>query len=276
MNYYERQAELGIVEQFCRSMENAHLSANTMDQRRRFLRSFVTNVGIGGDRAAIEAWLGKKKIKPKTLGCWISHLNAFYVWAIATDVVESNPTVDIPRPKVIRKPPRPLPEKELAYALKKANAHMKCLMLLGAFAGLRCGEIVMLDREDIIEDAWLHVPQTKANKERLVPMHPDVYDALLDMGLPETGPLFTRYDGSRSHGDDIAQQIGKFMQKNGVKFSAISLRHYFGAQTLKACHDVRVVQELMGHKYIGTTLNYARFDRQAGKQAVGSLSLLVD
>jgi len=274
MGYYEVQAQYKIVNQFCQYMAEQGRSHHTIDQRKRLLRRFAEDVGLGADAATTENWLLKRKLKPKTLSCSISNLHLFFVWAIENGIAETDPTVSIKPPHVPRPAPRPIPEKELAYALSKADPRNRCWLLLGAFAGLKCQEIAVLNREDVLEGGWLHIAASYGQQERIVPMHEAVEQALEAYGLPDSGPLFTRHGGKQSHAEDVSQRLGKFLRGLGIQSSSQNLRHYFGAQTLRACHDIRVVQELMGHKDVETTRAYKKFDAMAGKQAVASMSLV--
>ena len=67
---------------------------------------------------------------------------------------------------------------------------MRAMLALAAFAGLRCQEIAGLDRDDIIEAKGLiRVRFGKGAKERIVPIHPDVMEALRCLPLPRTGAI---------------------------------------------------------------------------------------
>jgi integrase len=75
---------------------------------------------------------------------------------------------------------------------------MHAMLRLAAFAGLRVQEIAGLDRDDIIEAKGLiRVRHGKGQKERIVPLHPDVLAALRCVPIPKTGAIFVRPRGGR-------------------------------------------------------------------------------
>ena len=271
MNYAELQAEYKLIDLYCAYLKDKGRAYHTISTRRSSLRFTAKSIGLNADPETMRKWLFRKPLLPKSIVCGIADVRQFFTWAVENGYAEYNPTAGLKPPSLPHKTPKPIPEKELEYLLSKANPKFKVWILLGAFAGLKCQEIAALDREDVLDDGWLHIASKQ--KERIVPMHPAIEKALADYGMPDTGPLFLRHDGSKAHAEDVSQWLRKFMEKVGVESTPTSLRHYFGAQTLRACHDVRVVQELMGHEYLGTTKMYERFDKQAGKQAVASLSL---
>lgn len=60
------------------------------------------------------------------------------------------------------------------------------------------------------------------------------------------------------------------MKELGIKGSAHTLRHTFATEMYKETHDIRVVQELLGHKSINSTEIYTHVHNEILKEAVNS------
>jgi len=140
---------------------------------------------IAGDRSifdvdnrTIEEFLDRRGLCAVTRRAWLSHLHSFYVWAINEDLTEVDPTVRIVRPKLRRRLPRPADSSDLRRALSVANPIMRCWILLAAYQGLRCCEIAGVRRDDITQDPPILRVIGKGDKERSIPLHPVVFEAL--------------------------------------------------------------------------------------------------
>ena len=128
-------------------------------------------------------------------------MHAFYRWAIDNEMTQVDPTVRVRRPKMRRVLPRPIEDRDLAYALDMANPELRAMLLLGCFQGLRCMEIAGLERQDIMDQAKpakLRVAEGKGGHERVMPLHPAVLEALKAHRMPPQsrgGPIFTMEHG---------------------------------------------------------------------------------
>ena len=78
--------------------------------------------------------------------------------------------------------------------------------------------------------------------------------------LPASGYLFRRHDGAPGPNAPglVSQLAARALRDAGVSATLHQLRHRFGTRTYQASHDIRVVQELMGHQSPVTTAAYIR------------------
>jgi len=166
-------------------------------------------------------------------------------------------------------------DEHLRRALEEApNAEMRCWVLLGAYEGLRCMEMAGLDVDDVREDeGTLLVRKGKGAKDRGVPLHPLVLEALEALPLPVSGPIFTMPDGRRCAPYVVSQRINRYLRSVGVPSTAHALRHWFGTNLLRGTHDLRVVQEMLGHSSPATTALYSAYDSGLAGTAVRALSV---
>jgi integrase/recombinase XerC len=138
-----------------------------------------------------------------------------------------------------------------------------CLFVL-AHGGLRASECVELTFQDLdLSGQRLWVRQAKGRKDRLVYLTETACQALaryLD-GAPRAAqaPLFTfpygrpiSYGWLRIHVAQLGQAAGL------THVSPHRLRHTLATRLLNAGMEVTRIQKLLGHRYLNTTLIYAR------------------
>ena len=261
-----------LIDAYTRDQERRGLSPNTIDKRGRCLRLFERELGLHPSRQAIERWLDGRGLCAKSRAVWLSHLSCFFTWAAEEGHLREDPTARIRPPKLRRKLPRPIPDEHLEKALANSTPLFRCWLLLGAYAGLRCQEIAGLSREDVLgSEGLLRVTEAKGGHERLVPLHPEVLEALDLLPMPERGPLFRNRSARRVSPGDVSHRLGDFLHSLGITSTPHALRHWFGTRLLATTHDLRVVQETMGHRDVTSTAIYADWDRAAAKAGVLAL-----
>lgn len=60
---------------------------------------------------------------------------------------------------------------------------------------------------------------------------------------------------------------------NVKRATAHQLRHWFGTECYRACHDLRLVQEMMGHSSPTTTAIYTKLDMSEAAPVVTALTV---
>lgn len=253
-----------------------NLQKGTRHVRRRYLGKFSREVGfLTATEQKIVTWLGRP-MAPKTRSMWISTLNSFYTWAnhnhlfADTEVGDGfNPVADVGKPRLHARSPRPMSATDLKRALELADVRMRAWILLGSLAGCRCMEIAGLHREDVRDTDSVLRLIGKGDKERFVPLHPDILEALREVGMVSDGPLWPQESAA-----SVSRKINRFLHHEvGTKSTAHTLRHAFGTAVYRSCHDLRLTQELMGHSSPQTTAGYAAADQSQAAGVVGSLTI---
>lgn len=235
--------------------------------------------------AQIEDWLDTKAMVARTRGWYISHLTTFFDWCQREGHVSTNPARRVTRPRVPRLLPRPWSEETFALALSKADPRMRCWLLLAGYAGLRCKEIAGLRREDVLDTStppMLLVHSGKGGHQRMLPVHPELLAALRAYGLPPQGLLWRsqRMRGKyRSAAESaymlrpntVSAYMARYLHGLGIDATAHQGRHRFATRCYKESHDLRLVQELMGHASPMTTSIYAAWDSGAAAGVIGNI-----
>jgi len=150
----------------------------------------------------------------------------------------------------------------------------RAVMMVMVGAGLRVAEVSALDIPDFQEgeEGWIiHVRAGKGNRDRLIPVDPEVVTSveeyLLDTGRVHggKGPLLLAEDralGARESPrvscQGIRKALGKAAQAARIakRVTPHALRHTFAIEALRTHRDVVAVSKLLGHKDVRTTMIY--------------------
>ena len=261
-----------LIRTYCTEMTRQNLSDGTLNRRRQILERITEQIGLAtATPEQIQRFLDDRDIGPRTRYHWISHLSAFYSWAVIEGFIDSDPTIRIQRPKLPRLLPRPIGSDDLGRALSSSTGVMHSWLLLASYGGFRCAEIARLNVEDINFGERLIRVHGKGDRERLVPMHPLIAEDLRSRSLPRSGPVFRRVRGTRFPAAMVSREISVFLASLEIPATAHALRHWFGTAAYQNCKDLRVVQELLGHASVTATTLYTQWSFDSGRAAVDSL-----
>lgn len=211
------------------------------------------------------AWLENPEWKPNTRQAARASLKLFYRWAVQADLVAKDPTL---KTRPVKVPPRAIkeaPQEALLRALETVGDRDRLAIMLAAYAGLRRAEIATL-HADNIGDRMLTITG-KGSKVRRVPIHP-LLEAPLRAMKERGGYVFPGANGWDPVGPDaLGRRISRALPDG---WSAHSLRHYYAGHVYRASHDIRAVQQLLGHASIATTQIYTHIDDDELHRAVGA------
>lgn len=266
-----------VLRAFERSQRRKGLRARTvLDRTRTLTRLQRHGPVLKFSTEQLEDWLDQQKITMRSRRAYLSHLHAFYHWAVITGRRIDDPTTPIVAPKVPRKLPRPIDSDDLDVALKMANARMRAWLTLACYEGFRCMEIAHLAREDVLDG---HVPPLirvvdgKGGVEGVLPLHPVVLEALEAFGMPETGPIFVSSRGRTFAPATVSGYIADYLHGLGLHDTAHRLRDWFGTKVYASTHDLRLTQEMMRHSDPASTAGYVAFDNPGAVEAVTHLTV---
>ena len=141
------------------------------------------------------------------------------------------------------------------------NLKHKAILTTIYSCGLRLSELINLKLTDIKSDnGLLFIQQSKGNKDRFVAL-PQKLLVLLREYYVVYKPfvfLFEGNQGAQYSERSVQLVLKKAMQKSQIqtKGSVHTLRHSYATHLIKSGIDIRVVQELLGHSDIRTTMIY--------------------
>jgi integrase len=216
------------------------------------------------------AFLDNPNWGPETRKCARSTIRGFYAWAHRRGVIDENPAAYLRPIRVPSGRPRPVPEDMMRTVLAKCDGEEQTVMvLLASYAGLRVSEIAGL-RSDAVTGYGLRVTG-KGGKTRMIPVHPTVAAPLAAHIRKQSGqwvfPSPVR-DGHVGY-DYIYKRIKAALPPG---FTPHQLRHRFATQAYKGTHDLRAVQELLGHSSPNTTVRYTLIEDDALMAAVTAVA----
>ncbi len=154
---------------------------------------------------------------------------------------------------------------------------------LGLFTGLRVEEMTNLKASDLHlkeEHLSLTVKKGKGDKPRTVYL-PETFkkECLFYLGwkekaIPKSDYLFTNSSGRQLTKRALQKSFKRCMRLAGLetRYSIHCLRHTYGSFLYKSSnHDLRMVQEQLGHSSIRTTQVYAGLMSEDVKRAIDKI-----
>lgn len=172
---------------------------------------------------------------------------------------------DIPRPVKRMDIPKTFNQDEIAAIINGIkNMKHKLMLMIAYSAGLRVSEVVSLKTYDIDSKRMLiYIRQAKGKKDRLVSLSPVLLVMLREYAMQfkpdKKGFLF---EGSVKGTAYAVRSLQEVIQAAKVKAGVIkpgsihALRHSFATHLMDKGMDVTIIQKLLGHSDIKTTLRY--------------------
>lgn len=165
-------------------------------------------------------------------------------------------------------------ETELLKTLREPYATVAYIAIR---TGMRASELLTL-RPEQLSPGWAHLWKTKSGSERYVPLAPGLYELLAPLvsagAYPSNAPrLMPRYWQLRNEWERARRQMGLADDRTFV-FHAC--RHTYATRAVQADVNIRVLQKLMGHKNIQTTLRYAHIENKTLADAVAKMHAFHD
>jgi integrase/recombinase XerC len=230
-------------------------------------------------RDHVKAWLASlmtAALAPSSIRRKLSALKAFYSYQQSRGLQQDNPTLRIPTPKMGRRLPTTVAEKDMkrlfaAFPDPLTNTDFTLLrdhLLLALLyqCGLRRAELIDLDQADTDMDHRRLRITGKGNKQRLIPFGKklaeliDCYERLRATNFPEadTTALIITDKGNRMYPkylhNKVVTYLGDFSAED--KKSPHVLRHTFATHLLAGGADLNAVKELLGHANLAATQLY--------------------
>ena len=225
-------------------------AAATIQLRRAQITQFAKTVDLlSATEQDVTAFLSRPGLATETRRSRKAALSSFYGWAYRTGLIDVDPTAMLHRIKAARHIPRPIAEADLARAFSLADEETALMLALGAYAGLRRGEITRFHSDCVT--AFGLIITGKGDRTRRIPIHP-ILRPYLDRvdGWAFPSPRIPGQPVTHTYIEDRLHLV----LPDGVTPHA--LRHRFATATYAACRDITVVQRLLGHANVATTMSY--------------------
>lgn len=256
-----------LITQYQHYLAAVGQSKATINLRTIHVRAFAKtcDLATATEADALNLFTSRAHQKPATRQALRASIKSFYKWAAPRGFAVCNPVAELPPVRVPAGIPHPVPEPVYREALAKADDTTRLILLLGGCAGLRISEIAAFHSDSIV-DGFLHITG-KGGRTRRIPIHPALAIALESVhGYAFPSPMRCREYVTP---DFVESRVLHILPR---PWTAHSLRHRFGTMAYRGSHDLRSVQEMLGHSNPATTVRYTQIDDDELSAAVNSIA----
>ena len=207
----------------------------------------------------------------KSIKRYLSSIRVFFNFLIEVGEVQTNPALLIKTPKVERNLPKTIDFDDLKKMMTINSTQYKelraVLMIELLYScALRVSELVGINLEDIDMDEGFVKVMGKGGNARFSPMGQTTIDVLKRYIKQRpncaTNALFINQNNTRISTRTVQNVVKKRALQVGISINVHPhmLRHAAATHFLQSSHDLRTVQEFLGHKSIKSTQVYTHLD----------------
>ncbi len=277
-----------IIDEFLFYLENEkHYSQHTLNSYSNDIGvfvNFITENKLAKSITRINSpripknfisYLSNKNYSQTSINRHLSTMRSFYNYLLKEDIVNENLFLDTKNVKQPRKLPKFVDDEVIISVLESidtstdlGNRNYLIVELLFA-TGLRVSELCDLEIKHLDFSNKMIKVKGKGSKERIVVMYDSLIDNLkyyitvtrsnlLSIKDTDAKKLFINYKGGYLTPRGVRVILNSIIEKSGeiVKVTPHTLRHSFATTLLNNGCDLRMVQELLGHKNLQTTQIY--------------------
>ncbi len=282
-----REDSLAWIDSFVRHLSHERrLSGHTCKNYRRDL----VRLADWCDEQDVAAWTDlddehirayaatcfRRGLSPRSIQRQLSAARTFFRYLLREKKVRKNPVLSVSAPKSGKRLPENLDADRMARLLDIPGdgplvARDRAILELLYSSGLRLAELTGLDLGDVdLNDSTVSVTG-KGDKDRIVPIGRYAREALSRwlserraLARAEETALFLSQRGSRLSARSVQARVLHWAKRQGIDTRVYPhlFRHSFATHLLESSHDLRGVQELLGHANISTTQVYTHLDFQ--------------
>jgi integrase/recombinase XerD len=188
---------------------------------------------------------------------------------------------DLPYQKRKRRLPQTLSEKEVSALLDaESNLKHRAILMTLYSGGLRLQEAIQLRPADIDSAGMrIRIRAGKGGKERFVMLSFALLDTLREYFReyrPEEWLFYGHAKAEPIHPRSVQRLIKQAASAAGIRSRVTPhmLRHSFATHLLDRGTNLRYIQELLGHRNLGTTMIYTHVSRRMLTEVVSPLDWL--
>jgi len=247
------------LKRFLKTFSDRPVETITPKDLQRYLNRLKTNQGA--------------PVAPQTYNRHFGTLNNLFGWLEQQEEIERNPMDKVDRRKLPERLPRPMTSDQLKRFFQRIDeSRDKVLFSLLYGSGLRVSEALALDIEDLDLRRGRFVIIGKGDVERVGYLSEEttklIRRYLRERSRPKQGPLFESRQGRLSYAmtSRLFRRYAEGIETNGNPLTIHQLRHTFGSERAGNM-DVLILRDLMGHKSLRTTQQYAQVNGKAVEKA---------
>jgi integrase/recombinase XerC len=214
-------------------------------------------------------------ISPRSINRKLSCLKSFYKFLRTRGFIEENPMLKVVAPKVGKRLPHYVSEQsmdllqtpEITFESGFSGSRNKCIIELFYGTGIRQSELIQLRLQDIDHSARVIKVLGKGKKERIVPLHPALYDTIQEYIIQRKSMPYYKEEKYDLFLTDKGESLYPKLVYNIVKryLSYVTtieqrsphvLRHTFATHLSNNGADIKAIKELLGHSSLAATQVY--------------------
>jgi len=275
MDYQESFINYLAFEKRC-SSHTVVAYKNDLDQFVQFCVQVVGEFNVKKvDLKLVRSWivqLMENELSARSVNRKISTVKSFFKYLEKEQLIENNPATYLSLPKIRKKLPNFVEEKNLNHLLDDGfftddftGLRDKLIITLLYGTGIRLAELLRLKDNDIDSKMCLIKVLGKRNKERIIP-YPVPINGLLKIYIEirnntvksNTERLLVTEKGSAVYEKLVYRVVTQNLAKVTLleKKSPHVLRHTYATHLLNRGADLNAVKELLGHSNLAATQIY--------------------
>lgn len=220
------------------------------------------------NRRAIDRWLMTiGHLAKSSQSSYLASVRTFTGWLVLDGVIPRDPCLGVESIRRPRSVPRAQPPTAIAAVLDAcADDRDRAIVWLMVGCGLRRAEVAGARWDDYDHEGQTLLVRGKGGHERILPVPLPVSLALTRVrARGASGPIIRSQSHTRQMSVGwVGARMTALMWAAGLKqapydgISGHALRHTAASDVLDQCHDLRVVQEMLGHQHLTSTAIYLR------------------
>ena len=215
--------------------------------------------------------LRHSEMSGKSIRRYLSSIRGFFNFLIDNGVMVKNPALSIQTPKIDRVLPKTIDFDDLRNMMNLKTDHyseLRAVLMIELLysCGLRVSELVGINIKDLdVNEGFVRV-MGKGGKVRFSPIGSSAINVLetylTKRPESESDALFLNQKDLRISPRSVQNIVKKRALDVGVSINVHPhmLRHAAATHFLQSSHDLRTVQEFLGHKSIKSTQIYTHLD----------------
>jgi len=253
--------------------------ARDLDALRRFCDSAQIDKWTGIDSEHVRAFAAadyRRGLSARSIQRRLSAARTFFRYLNREKHLKGNPVQSVSAPKSGKRLPENLDADRMARLLDIPGdsplvLRDRAILELLYSSGLRLAELTGLNIGDVdLSDATVAVTG-KGGKDRIVPVGRHAVTAIRQwlgqrrsIAAADEKAMFVSQRGTRLSHRSVQARVNHWAKRQGIDTRVYPhlFRHSFATHLLESSHDLRGVQELLGHANISTTQVYTHLDFQ--------------
>lgn len=213
-----------------------------------------------------------KEVSPATVNRELTCLKSMFNKAIAWNEFNDNPVRKVKMLKENNIRLRYLEKEEIKRLLDACAPHLKPIVTVALYTGMRRGEIFGLKWQNIdFKNDVIYLLDTKNGERREVLFSETVKKALIAVPKHPESPYVFCYKNGKPY-TSVKKSFHTALKKCGIiSFRFHDLRHTYCSQLAMNGVDLKTIQELIGHKTIEMTMRYSHLSPSHKRRAINLL-----